>query len=748
MTTREEVFKSALLAEKNNINVIPPSQDGNKRPFVEWKKYQKVKITEEQLKKWYSTDDKTGVGWICGKISNNLEVIDFDDRAIYGEFKKLLVGVGLEKLIEKIENGYCEQSPNGFHWPYRCEKIEGNKKLAQIKTETGWRSIIETRGEGGYIIAAPTFGRVNNSGEYKIISGSVETIVTLTIDERELLHQMASTLDENKKTEDKNKIKSHCDSGRPGDDFINKTSWDEILIPFGWTKVFERFETTFWRRPEKTHGLSATTNHNNSDLLYVFSTSTIFESEKGYNKFSAYAILNHNGNFHEAASELYLQGYGQEENNSVDISGILNQSKKKNVIIEEKLDSFPKHLLRVPGLIGEIKDYIDKTSYKKQPILSLAASIAAVSTVISRRVRTIDFVFPNLYILGVGCTGCGKERAREVVQEIFIEAGCGELVSYDDLASDAAINTALTKTPACLFLIDEVGRFLKAINSPRAPQHLVGIVTTLIKLFSKSRSVYHGKSYANTKNDIEVHNPHLNIYGTTVPTKLYEALDRGQIEDGFLSRFLIFESEDKNPKLISCENLLIPNNILNQIKKWQVQEGNLENLYPDLKIIYYTDAAKKIINELDERIHILSDKIIERDGDPGIISRVPLIARKLALIRACGNNFQAEITELDSLWACEIAFWIFEHTKKMLEKNLFDSDYEKNLKNCVEYIKRKKYVSKSELHRNLLKFHRGNPSLKASLLADLENHENIEKQEEHTGKKPKVVYVYKKTTCG
>jgi putative DNA primase/helicase len=43
----------------------------------------------------------------------------------------------------------------------------------------------------------------------------------------------------------------------------------------------------------------------------VFSTSTVFESERGYSKFSAFALLEHGGDFKAAAEALGKQGYGQ-----------------------------------------------------------------------------------------------------------------------------------------------------------------------------------------------------------------------------------------------------------------------------------------------------------------------------------------------------------------------------------------------------------------------------------------------------
>jgi hypothetical protein len=64
-------------------------------------------------------------------------------------------------------------------------------------------------------------------------------------------------------------------------------------------------DTGQWRRPGKRGpGISATTNYAGNGLLYVFSTATIFEPERGYTKFTAYALLEHGGDFAAAARSL------------------------------------------------------------------------------------------------------------------------------------------------------------------------------------------------------------------------------------------------------------------------------------------------------------------------------------------------------------------------------------------------------------------------------------------------------------
>jgi putative DNA primase/helicase len=221
----------------------------------------------------------------------------------------------MSDLLEKIEAGCLEGSPRGFHLPYRCDLIEGNIKLAkrpklpeEKKDENDKiKTLIETRGQGGYIIGAPTFGSVNPDGNYRSLRGSVKTIAKITTEERALLHDLARTFDQPDHFEkDAARFNEQATKvgERPGDDFNLRATWSEVLEPHGWQIVFEREGISHWRRPGKKVGISATTNYANSDLFFCFSTSTPFEPERGYSKFSAYTVLNHGGDFSAAARQL------------------------------------------------------------------------------------------------------------------------------------------------------------------------------------------------------------------------------------------------------------------------------------------------------------------------------------------------------------------------------------------------------------------------------------------------------------
>jgi hypothetical protein len=70
-----------------------------------------------------------------------------------------------------------------------------------------------------------------------------------------------------------------------------------------------RGEVTFWRRPGKNRGISATTGYC-GDRLYVFSSNAHpFAPERAYSKFAAFTLLNCGGDFSKAATILAHHGY-------------------------------------------------------------------------------------------------------------------------------------------------------------------------------------------------------------------------------------------------------------------------------------------------------------------------------------------------------------------------------------------------------------------------------------------------------
>lgn len=703
MTPRD----AALAAEATGISVLPPRQDGTKAPdSTGWAIHQQKRATPNQINRWYA-DGRTGVGWVCGAVSGNLEVIDFDDRSILAEYIRHVQDAGLEDLFTRIKAGYFEHTPNGAHLAYRCDTITGSDKLAcrLPRFEQDHKlTLIETKGEGGYIIVAPTHGSVNIDGSYEMISGKTGTIETITPAERTLLHDLARTFDATPAVQS-HEHRLYTGSGRVGDDYITNASWAEVLEPHGWIAVFFRLGVTSWRRPGKKQGISATTNHAGSDLLYVFSSSTSLEPNRGLNKFAVYTALNHGeGNFTEAAQALSLQGWGQvihEPYQEVNIGNILAESRLSAPVrrARQSLDE----LLRVPGIVGEMAQWFTNAAYRPQPILALGAAVAACSTILARRVQTETGLRTNLYVLGIGTSGGGKEMARMCIKKMFSDINAFSIIG-DSFASGAAIEAALLDSPTSLYLIDEIGYLFQSLKD-NPPAYVRDMVSVLLSIYGESSSIHRCRTYGDNKRNQArtIHEPCLSLYCTAVPDGFYDNITRSQLSDGLLGRFLVFESDTAIPKRQRPDpaSEATPQPILDWCQRWIANQGEGGDLRPEPRRIQATSTAWAVFNEMEDRLDEKKAEVIRKGESPGPYTRAGVMAMKLALIRACGIKSDPEVTEADALWGADLAWLLVCRFAERALGGLAETNTEKILQIVKKAVTKKgsTWGSRSDITR-------------------------------------------------
>ncbi|XTZ17068.1 hypothetical protein ACQSSU_06725 [Micromonospora echinospora] len=97
----------------------------------------------------------------------------------------------------------------------------------------------------------------------------------------------------------------------PGEDFNQRADWSQVLVPAGWREHYRSDDVTYWTRPGKQTGISASTNALGTDRLHVFTTSASpLEGGESYSKFGAYAALHFGGDHKAAARALGQQGFG------------------------------------------------------------------------------------------------------------------------------------------------------------------------------------------------------------------------------------------------------------------------------------------------------------------------------------------------------------------------------------------------------------------------------------------------------
>lgn len=308
------LLASAYKYISNGICVIAVNSE--KRAFLSWKQYQDRIITNDEVEEQFEHQAAVSLAVVCGKPSGNLEVIDIDqkyslDGQLYNEYTQAIKDNDAE-LFDRLM--IIQTVGGGYHIYYRCTSILGNLKLASRETtpeeqamnpDDKVRVLIETRGQGGYVVAPPSKG-------YKVLVG--DAIPTITPDERDVLIELARSFNQ---VLDK-PVKTHITHGynpkeyglSPFEDYNKRGDVIGLLTGHGWKVIREHGDRVIFRRPGKDVGTSG-------DYLLtkqwfsVFTTSSVFEPNKAYLPYAVYAVLECNGDFKEAARRLLSAGYGE-----------------------------------------------------------------------------------------------------------------------------------------------------------------------------------------------------------------------------------------------------------------------------------------------------------------------------------------------------------------------------------------------------------------------------------------------------
>ena len=144
--------------------------------------------------------------------------------------------------------------------------------------------------------------------------------------------------------------------------------------------------------------------------------------------------------------------------------------------------------------------HILATAIRPQPWLAVGAALAALGTLMGRKVCTASNLRSNLYVLGMAESGGGKDHARKVIKEVLFQAGLADHLGGERIASGAGLITALTRQPASLFQIDEFGKFVANVaDKRRAPKHLSEIWDLFTELATSAGTTFFGAEYADQK---------------------------------------------------------------------------------------------------------------------------------------------------------------------------------------------------------------------------------------------------------
>ncbi|MCL4197688.1 MAG: DUF3987 domain-containing protein [Phycisphaerales bacterium] len=687
-TGTDEIRLAAPAAREAGLCVLPARREGNdKWPEVSWKKYQKQLPSPEQVTRWFK-QPRDAMCIVCGIVSGNLEIIDFDFGGEAFEPWRRSVEAISPGLVDRL---FLESTPSGGrHIAYRSQSpVSGNTKLAQRRIEVEsaepvvigskefvprqepsgqWVvviTLIETRGEGGLCLCAPSEG-------YKVLQGDLCNLPVISSEEREIVLDCARALDELPKPivgASPIRTRDATDTPRPGDDFNQRGDPRPFLLNHGWTLTIPG-ENEHWCRPGKIRGTSATLKNG---VFYVFSTNAApFEAEKGYPPFSVYAFLEHHGDFAAAASALKAKGYGG-RNGDVRSSGSSAgdpavPTGQAPAMLRRSADPglLPPEMLRVPGFVSEVMDHCLETAPYPNLILAFCGAITLQAFLAGRKVRDAGDNRTNIYVLGLAHSSAGKDSPRKVNTRIMHEVGLSASLG-ERFASGEGIQDALFNQPSMLFQTDEIDGLLQSINKARDARH-EAIMSTLLTMYSSSNSVFPMRRRAGKEAPGVIDQPNMVIFGTAIPNHYYEALSERMLTNGFFARMLILEAGQRGAgQEPSIRDL--PSRVIETARWWSEfspGKGNFEHWHPIPKVVPHTEAAKGLLVEMRHEAEVEYAKAEAAQDAVGttVWGRVSEQVRKLALLHAISADARNPSIDANAVnWARQL---VVHQTRRML----------------------------------------------------------------------------------
>lgn len=329
-------------------------------------------------------------------------------------------------------------------------------------------------------------------------------------------------------------------------------------------------------------------------------------------------------------------------------------------------------LTRPTGLLGQVCSWINATALKEQPFLTLGCSLAFLGALFGRKVKDELGSRTNLYCMGVAPSSAGKAHAMNQIRRICEAAGCVDLLGGDDIASDSAIEERMDRAAATLFLWDEVGYMLTHIKSG-VSQHHAKVVPLLMKLYSAAGSIYKGREYADSERQRTIVQPCCCIYGTSTPERFCSGIRPEELQDGWLSRCLVFYSPISPAKSRGRREAEVPAEIREQVQAWWVREiagaGNVSDAFDRRATNDKERPPIQIIVPATAEAEALFVKFDAETAEYGrskpqlacLWGKGEENARRIALILAAGESFEAPvITPAIADYACRLVRYLLE----------------------------------------------------------------------------------------
>lgn len=299
----------------------------------------------------------------------------------------------------------------------------------------------------------------------------------------------------------------------------------------------------------------------------------------------------------------------------------------------------------VPGLVGELVEWMHVTSRTPNPVLAFAASIAFLGTLAGRNYEAPTDLRTNFYTIGLAPSGFGKDHARKVIGKIVERGGLQRFVGGEQIMSGSALRKRVGSQGSCFFKIDEFGGFMRDINNTKMP-HSFQIRNDLLKFFSSASGTFDGVDYAGELGT-PIYNPIVGVYGTSTPVDFWSSCRALSVADGLLARCLIFPVGGELPPIVrpTASVSEVPNALVEACRDLTRSKvgGNFNGVLNNgatkceaMRVPWADPSAEDYFCEMEDEYRRKGFELGEEEG--GLWNRTAEHALKLALLIEVGND--------------------------------------------------------------------------------------------------------------
>lgn len=351
----------------------------------------------------------------------------------------------------------------------------------------------------------------------------------------------------------------------------------------------------------------------------------------------------------------------------------------------------PESLMRVPGFINEVADWCMETAPYPNPVLAFAGALCLQGLLAGRKVMDNMNNRTNLYVLALANSATGKDHPRACNAEILRAAGI-EGQSANRFASGEGLADALKLEPATLFQTDEIDTLIRSVRGAKDARS-EAIMDALLQFFSSAGKAYSVRKKASTERGETIHQPHLVLFGTAIPKHYYESLSDRMLTNGLFSRMIVLESPTRYPGQ-EPDWQPVPERIVTRAKWWAnlpLGPGNLSALSapPQPRLVKHSADARAM--QTDVRVQT-EDEVARANGNEtteAVWGRVAEFTRRLALIYAVSENPEEPEISVEAVdWAYRVTTHQARRMLYMASQHVADSPFHALVMQLVRAIRK------------------------------------------------------------